>query len=78
MSTNKTNQLSPQTGEEFYSINDATVQREYVQGRRASKWVGFLLPHLKPGMSVLDCGCGVGTITMDLAEIVAPRSGGGD
>jgi len=72
MSTKKANQPSTQTGDEFYSISDETAQREYVQVRRASKWVGFFLPHLKPGMSVLDCGWGVGTITLDLAEIVAP------
>jgi ubiquinone/menaquinone biosynthesis C-methylase UbiE len=58
--------------EEFYSISDAESQRIYVGGRRASQWVGFLLPHLRRGMTVLDCGCGVGSITLDLAEIVAP------
>jgi ubiquinone/menaquinone biosynthesis C-methylase UbiE len=57
---------------EFYSINDAEAQRIYVGVRRARVWVGFLLPYLKPGMSLLDCGCGVGSITLDLAEIVAP------
>ena len=34
--------------------------------------LGFLLPHLKPGMRVLDCGCGPGSITADVAELVAP------
>jgi SAM-dependent methyltransferase len=40
--------------------------------RRAKDWVGFLLPHLKPGFDLLDCGCGVGSITLDLAGLVAP------
>lgn len=29
---------------------------------------GFLLPHLRNGMSLLDVGCGVGTITIGLAS----------
>ena len=28
--------------------------------------------HLRPGMRVLDCGCGPGTITLDIARVVAP------
>ena len=33
-------------------------------------YAGFLLPYLRPGMAVLDCGCGEATITMGLAEVV--------
>lgn len=61
---------SPQ--KEFYSLNNAEAQRTYVGVRRAKDWVGFFLPHLKQGFNVLDCGCGVGSITLDLAELVAP------
>ena len=57
---------------EFYSISDAEAQQIYVGVRRAEKWVGFLLPYLKPNFAVLDCGCGVGSITLDIAELVAP------
>src|SRR5262245_909627 len=32
----------------------------------------FVLPHLRPGLTVLDCGCGPGSITLGLAERVAP------
>jgi len=60
------------TAEEFYSISVENAQQEYVQVRRAAQGVPFFLPHLKSEMSVLDCGCGVGSITLDLAEIVAP------
>ena len=31
-----------------------------------------LLPYLRPGLRVLDCGCGPGTISVGLAEAVAP------
>lgn len=32
----------------------------------------FFLPYLRSGMDVLDCGCGPGTMTVQVAEIVAP------
>ena len=40
--------------------------------RRADRWAGFLLPHLRPGMRLLDVGCGPGSITRGLADAVAP------
>src|SRR6266498_3700206 len=57
---------------EFYSLNNAEAQQTYVGVRRAKDWVGFFLPYLKPGFNVLDCGCGVGSITLDIEELVAP------
>lgn len=38
--------------------------------RTAANSAGYLLPHLSPGMSVLDVGCGPATITADLAAMV--------
>ena len=55
----------------FYGYNVAVIQDQYV-GRGAVGVVDFLLPHVKSGMSVLDAGCGPGTITQGLAEIAAP------
>jgi len=40
--------------------------------RTAENSCGHLLPHLRPGLDLLDLGCGPGTITVDLAERVAP------
>ena len=40
--------------------------------RTAENSAGYLLPRLRPGMSLLDIGCGPGTITIDLARLVAP------
>lgn len=40
--------------------------------RTAENSAAYLLPHLTPGMSLLDVGCGPGNITADLATIVAP------
>ncbi|PWJ53705.1 Methyltransferase domain-containing protein [Quadrisphaera granulorum] len=40
--------------------------------RTAENSCAYLLPHLRPGQDLLDLGCGPGTITVDLAERVAP------
>lgn len=40
--------------------------------RTADNSCGYLLPHLRAGLDLLDLGCGPGTITVDLAERVAP------
>ncbi len=39
--------------------------------RTAENSAGFLLPHLRPDLDLLDAGCGPGTITVDLAERLA-------
>jgi len=64
--------MTDSSQKEFYSLNNPEAQQTYVGMRRAKDWVGFFLPHLKQGDSILDCGCGVGSITLDLAELVAP------
>ena len=40
--------------------------------RTAANSAGYLLDHLRPGLSLLDVGCGPGSLTFDLAERVAP------
>lgn len=51
-------------------------QHESVTGayrwRTAANSAAYLLPHLHPGATLLDVGCGPGTITVDLAAAVAP------
>jgi ubiquinone/menaquinone biosynthesis C-methylase UbiE len=39
--------------------------------RTAANSAAYLLPHLRTGMALLDVGSGPGTITADLAELVA-------
>lgn len=56
---------------ELYTWRDSTATK--VHGARTAQNVGgFYTPHLRPGMRLLDCGCGPGTITVGLAELVAP------
>ena len=40
--------------------------------RTAANSAAYLLGSLQPGQDLLDVGCGPGTITLDLAELVAP------
>ncbi|MBM9462541.1 methyltransferase domain-containing protein [Aeromicrobium sp. YIM 150415] len=65
------------------NVSDSEISTRYTHGheratlashgaRTAANSAGYLLPVLRQGMSVLDVGCGPGTITLDLAEIVAP------
>lgn len=45
---------------------------------RSHRWrtvensAAYLRPHLQPGMSILDVGCGPGTITRELSRLVGP------
>ena len=48
--------------------------RAAIKLRGADDYAGFLIPHLRPGATVLDCGCGDGTITVGLAEALAEGS----
>ncbi|MFE0578668.1 MULTISPECIES: methyltransferase domain-containing protein [unclassified Streptomyces] len=40
--------------------------------RTAENSAAYLIGELRPGMTVLDVGCGPGTITADLARLVSP------
>ena len=53
-----------------HGYGERTVHRQ--ETRTAEFDAGFLLPHLKTGMKLLDCGCGSGSITIGLAQVVAP------
>ncbi len=49
----------------------ASVLRSHTW-RTAENSAGYLLRALRPGLDLLDVGCGPGTITVDLARRVAP------
>ena len=56
---------------ERYTLGYSPPEQERLARRTAAK-ASFLLPHLQPGMRLLDCGCGPGSITVGLAQVVAP------
>ena len=61
----------PQPGAERpYQVDPEWSRAVYA--RRTGAAAAFLLPHLRAGMRLIDCGCGPGSITADLARTVAP------
>ncbi|MCZ6678579.1 MAG: methyltransferase domain-containing protein [Candidatus Poribacteria bacterium] len=57
---------------ERYTLGYSSEWTRQLQKRTAAKEAGFFLPYLRSGMRLLDCGCGPGSITVGLAETVAP------
>jgi SAM-dependent methyltransferase len=57
---------------EQYTMGYGPAATAIMAMRTAQSHAAFFLPHLKPGMNLLDCGCGPGTITESFAELVAP------
>jgi SAM-dependent methyltransferase len=64
-------------------MSDDAQQEKYTHGhhesvlrshtwRTAENSAAYLLPHLAPGVTLLDVGCGPGTITVDFAERLSP------
>lgn len=57
---------------ESYIHDYKSAHARYIAERTAAAEAAFFLPYLRSGMTLLDCGCGVGTITIGLVEAVAP------
>jgi SAM-dependent methyltransferase len=62
------------------SMSDSYTHGHHDSVLRSHRWrtaensAGYLLPYLRSGLSLLDVGCGPGTITVDLGRRVAPAS----
>ena len=55
-----------------YAMGYSNIFMELLQRRSAPRNAAHLLPLLKPGMTLLDLGCGPGSITSGLAAAVQP------
>ncbi len=55
-----------------YTMGYSDTFMTLLQRRNARSCAGHLLDRLRPGMRVLDFGCGPGSISVGLAEAVAP------
>jgi ubiquinone/menaquinone biosynthesis C-methylase UbiE len=52
---------------ETYTLGYSDRALDFVSRRTLESHGAFFIPYLKPGMAVLDCGCGPGSITLGIA-----------
>jgi ubiquinone/menaquinone biosynthesis C-methylase UbiE len=57
---------------EGYVVGYSERAHQRLSTRRADTFADFFLSHLRRGMRLLDVGSGPGSITVDLAGVVAP------
>lgn len=58
--------------QEHYSAGYGTELIKLFKSRTVDKDAAFFIPYLSSGMSLLDCGCGPGTLTIGLSEVIVP------
>jgi SAM-dependent methyltransferase len=59
---------------ESYTPGHGANATDFMARRSLQSHGEFFLDQLAPGLSVLDCGCGPGSITIDIAKHVVPGS----
>ena len=55
-----------------YTPGHSQNATDFMSKRSAQSHGQFFLPYLSAGVSVLDCGCGPGSVTLSIADLVAP------
>jgi 2-polyprenyl-3-methyl-5-hydroxy-6-metoxy-1,4-benzoquinol methylase len=71
MSTKQLHAEAPTTEERYTHGHHESVLRVHAW-RTVENSAAYLVPHLRAGLSLLDVGCGPGTITIEFAERLAP------
>lgn len=64
--------MSQESGHVYTHGHHESVLRSHTW-RTAQNSAAYLLPYLKPNMTILDVGCGPGTISTDLAKTHVPE-----
>jgi SAM-dependent methyltransferase len=59
--------------DEQYTPGHSVNATAFMAARSFSSHGEFVRPYIKPGMKVLDCGCGPGAITQGLADAIGPK-----
>ena len=49
-----------------------TTTEDWNAQRRIETSASFFVPYIQPGLRLLDCGCGPGSMTLDFADWLAP------
>ena len=57
---------------EHYTHGHSKLATRVLGQRTVTSHAAFFTPYLKSGMSLLDCGCGPGSITLGFVQLVAP------
>ncbi len=60
------------SGTPYYTFGFSESMLQHLRRHTVHSHAAHLLPHLKPGLRVLDLGCGPGTLSVGLAEAIAP------
>jgi SAM-dependent methyltransferase len=64
--------MTQDSGQNYVLAGNQRFQEAISRRSLSGPFGAFFLPHLERGLRVLDCGCGPGSITLGLAECVAP------
>jgi ubiquinone/menaquinone biosynthesis C-methylase UbiE len=70
--TSQPNPPAPAQPEIYAPGYDSAFTQKLHVRRTAQQQAQWFLPHLQPGMTLLDCGCATGSITVGLAAAVVP------